>query len=237
MISEFLSRLHSVVTRKGRGEFDEEIQFHLEEPTSAKMTSGLGATEARRQALIEFGGLERTRNECARQWPRWWLGTVLQDVRYAFRGFRHNTLFTISVLITLALGIGATTAVFSFVDRILFRQLPYTDSSRIVSVGFAHSLEPEEFMMGRFYVQWQDDQRPFSDRRAAEADAPCATRHHRNLRRWIADELQTRCEQQGSSHGVAFSSAAGKRCVRSIPRNEKGCFLSSLFGLSAGRDS
>ena len=171
MISEFLSRLRFALTRKGCGEFDGEIQFHLEEPISAKITSGLGSTEARHQALIEFGGLQRTREECERLRLGWWLGTVLQDVRYAFRGFRHNTLFTISVLITLALGIGATTAVFSFVDRILFRPLPYTDPSSIVSVGFAHSLEPEEFMMGRFYVQWQDDQRPFSDMAGQSASA------------------------------------------------------------------
>jgi putative ABC transport system permease protein len=162
MITELLSRFRFFLTRKGRGEVDEEIQFHVEQSVAQKMAAGVGAAEARRQALMDFGGLERTREECARQRPGWWLGTVLQDVRYAGRGFRRNPLFTISVLVTLALGIGATTAVFSFVDRILFRPLPYANPSRIVSLGFAHSLEPEEFMMGRFYVQWQDDQRPFS---------------------------------------------------------------------------
>jgi putative ABC transport system permease protein len=92
----------------------------------------------------------------------WWIGTVLQDVRYALRGFRRNPLFTISVLVTLALGSGATTAVFSVVDRILFRPLPYADPSRIVSVGMVHSLENQEFLMGRSYVEWQNDQTPFS---------------------------------------------------------------------------
>jgi putative ABC transport system permease protein len=92
----------------------------------------------------------------------WWIGTVLQDLRYALRGFRSNPLFTISVLLTLALGIGATTAVFSVVDRILFRSLPYSDPSRIVSLGFVHSLERQEFLMGRFYAEWQSNQAPFS---------------------------------------------------------------------------
>jgi len=118
--------------------------------------------EARRQALIEFGGIEPTREQCERQRPGWWIGTLMQDVHYAFRGFGRNPLFTISVLITLALGIGATTAVFSVVDRILFRPLPYAEPSRIVSLGFVHPLERQEFVMGRFYVEWQKDQTPFS---------------------------------------------------------------------------
>ena len=162
MISEFLSRLRFLLTRKDRSGLDREIQFHLEESIAFKIASGLDAAEARRQALIEFGGVERTREQCVRQRPGWWLGTILQDVRYALRGFRRNPLFTISVLVTLALGIGATTAVYSVVDRILFRPLPYADPSRIVSVGFVHSLEHEEFLMGGAYVQWQDNQKPFS---------------------------------------------------------------------------
>jgi putative ABC transport system permease protein len=97
-----------------------------------------------------------------RQRPGWWIGTVLQDVRYALRGFRLNPLFAISILVTLALGIGATTAVFSVVDRILFRPLPYADPGRIVSLGMVHSLERQEFLMGRTFVEWQNHQTPFS---------------------------------------------------------------------------
>ena len=62
----------------------------------------------------------------------------LQDVRYALRGFRRDPTFTISVVLTLMLGIGATTAVFSVVDRILFRSLPYAHADRLVSVGLLH---------------------------------------------------------------------------------------------------
>ena len=162
MISELLTRLRFLILRKRRGELDEEIEFHLEQAITSRIAAGMEPTEARRQALIEFGGIEPTRDQCERQRPGWWIGTVLQDVRYALRGFRRNPLFTISVLVTLALGIGATTAVFSVVDRILFRPLPYADPSRIVSLGFVHSLERQEFVMGRFYVEWQKDQTPFS---------------------------------------------------------------------------
>ena len=162
MISELLTRLRFLIFRKRRSEFDEEIEFHLEHAITTRIAAGVDPAEARRQALIEFGGIEPTREQCERQRPGWWIGTIMQDVHYAFRGFCRNPLFTLSVLITLALGIGATTAVFSVVDRILFRPLPYSNPSRIVSVGFVHSLERQEFVMGRFYVEWQKNQTPFS---------------------------------------------------------------------------
>jgi putative ABC transport system permease protein len=162
MTSELLTRLRFLIFRKRRSELDEEIEFHLEQAITTRIAAGMNLAEARRQALIEFGGIEPTREECERQRPAWWIGTVIQDVHYAFRGFGRNLLFTISVLITLALGIGATTAVFSVVDRILFRPLPYADPGRIVSLGFVHSLERQEFVMGRFYVEWQKNQTPFS---------------------------------------------------------------------------
>ncbi len=162
MISELLTRLRFLIFRKRRTELDEEIEFHLEHAITTRIAAGMDPAEARRQALIEFGGIEPTREQCERQRPGWWIGTVMQDVHYAFRGFGRNPLFTISVLITLALGIGATTAVFSVVDRILFRPLPYADPSRIVSVGMVHSLEHEEFLMGPFYLEWQHNQKPFS---------------------------------------------------------------------------
>ncbi len=162
MISELLTRLRFLIFRKRRRELDEEIEFHLKQAITSRIAAGMDPTEARRRALIEFGGIEPTREQCERQRPGWWIGTVMQDVHYAFRGFGRNPLFTLSVLITLALGIGATTAVFSVVDRILFRPLPYAEPSRIVSLGFVHPLERQEFVMGRFYVEWQKDQTPFS---------------------------------------------------------------------------
>ncbi len=161
MIAEFLVRLRFLILRKKRSEFDDELRFHIEQSIAQKVAAGLNASEARRLALIEFGGVERAREQCEEQRPGWWISTVLLDARYALRGFRRNPVFSISVVATLALGIGATTAVFSVVDRVLFRPLPYADASRIVSVGFVHSLERQEFLMGRFYDDWQDNQQPF----------------------------------------------------------------------------
>jgi putative ABC transport system permease protein len=162
VITEILSRLRFFFFRRDAKEIQRELQFHLEQSIAAKQAAGLSAKEARRQAVLEFGGVESSRQRCEEQRPGWWLGTLLEDLRYALRGFRRNPLFTLSVLLTLALGIGATTAVFSVVDRILFRPLPYANADRIVSVGMVHSLEREEFLTGRFYVEWQRNQRPFS---------------------------------------------------------------------------
>jgi putative ABC transport system permease protein len=161
MMTELLTRLRFFIFRKKHGEFDDEVQFHLEQSIAAKVAAGLSVSEARRQALVEFGGMERARAECNEQRPGWWMDTGAQDVRYALRGFRRNPIFTIAVIATLTLGIGATTAVFSVVDRILFRSLPYAHDDRLVSVGIVHSLEKQEFMMGGFFFDWRDNQKPF----------------------------------------------------------------------------
>ncbi len=86
MIRELLTRIQFLIFRKKRSEFDEELRFHLEQSIAVKVAEGLPVAEARRQALIEFGGVEATRQECERQRPGWWLGTVAQDIRYAVRG-------------------------------------------------------------------------------------------------------------------------------------------------------
>ena len=76
----------------------------MEQSTEANIAAGMSPDEARRQALVEFGGVERTREQCHEQRPGWWMGTVGQDVRYALRGFRRNCVFTIAVIATLARG-------------------------------------------------------------------------------------------------------------------------------------
>jgi len=161
MVKEFMTRVRFFLTRRKPVELDDELRFHVDQATEARIAQGLTAQEARRQALIEFGGVERVREQCHEQRPGWWLGTVRQDVRYALRGFRRNPVFTIAVIATLAVGIGATTAVFSVVDRILFRPLPYAHDDRLVSIGLVQSLEKQEFTLGGFYYEWQDNQKPF----------------------------------------------------------------------------
>src|ERR1035441_1596603 len=90
MITELLTRLRFLVLRKKPSELDEELSFHLEQSIAAKQAAGLNATEARRQAMIEFGGVERTREHCAKQRPGWWLETAKRDARHGLRMFRKS---------------------------------------------------------------------------------------------------------------------------------------------------
>jgi len=161
VINEFLTRLRFLFSLRKPADLDDELQFHVEQATAANLAAGMTADEARRRALIDFGSVERAREQSFEQRPGWWLGTVAQDVRYALRGFRRNPVFTIAVIATLALGIGATTAVFSVVDRILFRSLPYAHDDRLVSFGLVQSLERQEFTLGGFFYEWRDNQKPF----------------------------------------------------------------------------
>ena len=134
MLREFLTRLRFFVSRKRPVDLDEELQFHLDQSTQTNIAAGMSPEEARRQAGIAFGGVERTREQCHEQRPGRLLEAVLQDVRYALRWLGRNPIFTIAVITTLALGIGATTAVFSVVDSLLLRPLPYPNSERIVRI-------------------------------------------------------------------------------------------------------
>src|SRR5450755_2091047 len=87
--------------------------------------------------------------------------TFLQDLRYAARGFARNPMFTLTAVFAAALGIGATTSVFSVVDRILFRSLPYPQDDRLVSVGMMAPLDTNEFVLPDAYFDWRKTQTPF----------------------------------------------------------------------------
>jgi putative ABC transport system permease protein len=162
MLDQWRTRLRFLFAPKLPHEIDDELQFHLEQQTQVNITAGMTRAEARRQALVAFGGVERAREQTHEQSPGFYFETLLQDVRYALRGFRSNPVFTVTIIATLVLGIGATTAVFSVVDRILFRPLPYADAGRLVSLGLVQSLETQEFMLGYFYYDWQRYHGPFA---------------------------------------------------------------------------
>jgi predicted permease len=143
-------------------DFAEELESHIALHVEDGVRNGLSPAEARRQALLRLGGAEQTRQAYRERASLPWMESLLRDVRYALRGFRRNPVFTVTVIATLALGIGATTAVLSVVDRILFRPLPYAHGDRLVSFGLSQPLEVEEFTLGAFFFEWRDNQKPFS---------------------------------------------------------------------------
>jgi putative ABC transport system permease protein len=88
-------------------------------------------------------------------------GILAHDVRYAARSLQRSRTFTLAAIVALALGIGAGTAVFSVVDRILFRSLPYPRADRLVSLGMVAPIVPQEFLLSYDYLDWRDRQTPF----------------------------------------------------------------------------
>ncbi|HWS17548.1 MAG TPA: ABC transporter permease [Candidatus Elarobacter sp.] len=89
------------------------------------------------------------------------LHTAFEEFRYGLRRLRNSPGFAVSAILVLAIGIGASAAVFSVADRVLFRSLPYAQDSSLVSVGVTAPIERQEFMLGRQYFDWKDQQKPF----------------------------------------------------------------------------
>ena len=121
-------------TRRLDADLDQEVQAHLEILIEEKMGAGMPAAEARRAARVEMGGIEQVKEQVREKRMGNWLQSVLSDCRYGFRQLRKNAGTTALMIFTLALAIGASTAIFSVVYGVLLRPLPYTDANRIMAV-------------------------------------------------------------------------------------------------------
>jgi predicted permease len=143
------------------GDLDTELRAHLEMLTEENIRRGMSPAEARYAARREFGGVEQAKELCREQQSIPFLDALLLDLRFAFRGFGKRPGFAVVAILTLALGMGSTTAVFSVVDRILFRSLPYPHDDRLVSFGDKAPFEANEFVLGPDYVDWRKAQTPF----------------------------------------------------------------------------
>lgn len=122
--------------RRDRIERDmaDELEFHVAARTGDLLQAGLSPQEARRRARLEFGADERYKEECRESRGLRLLDEFRADVLYAMRGIRRNPGFSAVVVLSLALGIGANTAMFSIVNGIFLRPLPYKDQDRLVSI-------------------------------------------------------------------------------------------------------
>jgi predicted permease len=168
LAKRFRSWLRGMLRRQSaEDEMDYELRFHLETYTSDLMRRGMDRSEAERQARLEFGGIGQTKEACREAIGADLLHSLLADIRYGLRLLRRTPGFAGLAVVTLALGIGATTAVFSLVNAVLLRDLPYRNSERLVFLYEPIPAIPGVPMeawapvIGDFFT-WQKESRSFA---------------------------------------------------------------------------
>jgi predicted permease len=123
-----------VVRRRRQRELDEELRLHLEQEVAQHVARGLPPAEARRSALLAFGGLEKIKDECRDAWGLHLVDHLARDTRYATRRLSRDWRFSLLAVLILGLGIGVNTAMFSVANTIYFRQLPFSDAHQLVNI-------------------------------------------------------------------------------------------------------
>src|SRR5262252_2721505 len=163
MLSRLKIALRAMLRRtQDERELDEELRFHIEQQTEQNIRLGMNPAEARHAARKTFGGVEQAKERSRDARGVRWIEELWQDLRYGLRMLRRKPGFTAAAAISLALGIGANSTVFTFLNAILIRPLPYPEPERLVnlwerapgSTG-ANSVLPLNF------VEWRDRARSF----------------------------------------------------------------------------
>lgn len=149
--------------RKFERELDEELRSYIELQAAEKMRGGMSPEAALCEARRELGGMDQVKENVRDFRPGVLLDTLGHDIRYAFRALQRNRAFAFVVILTLALGTGANTAIFTIVDGVLLKPLPYPDADRLVTLwessradGLQSTVAPANF------CDWREQSRSFA---------------------------------------------------------------------------
>jgi predicted permease len=166
------SILRWIVSRdRAEQDLHDDVQAFVDMAAADKMRDGASPAEARRSAVIDLGGVEQTKERVRSARHGAWLDDVGRDVRYALRTCARSPGFTSVVVITLALGIGANTAIFSLVDTLMLRSLPVRQPERLVELLFKYPRDPRLNMYPwKHYERFRDQNHVFSDLVAMSAE-------------------------------------------------------------------
>jgi ABC-type antimicrobial peptide transport system permease subunit len=157
-MNPFFQKLRALMHRRGKEEdLRDELQFHLDEETEERQAEGLPRDEARRAARRDIGGIALVKEETRAVWTWTYLEQLAQDCRYAVRTMSANKTFSMLAILSLALGIGANTAIYSFMDSLLLRSLPVNDPESLALLNWgASSSGRESVVRGMSGSDWSD---------------------------------------------------------------------------------
>ena len=166
MLSQLIAYARGIAARRRvAAEADEELAFHLQREIEANQARGLPAADARRMALSALGGLPQTA-EAVRDVRSTWVDATWRDVRHAVRSLRATPAFTGVALAVLTLSIGASTAIFSVVDAVILRNLPFREADRLVAVGERNLKSGPDgnlnLVAPQNFLDWREQQRAFT---------------------------------------------------------------------------
>jgi predicted permease len=162
---------------------DTELQFHLDTCTEDLIDEGMAPAAAREEALRRFGDLGKITDTCReidrrRERDMWWIERwteLRQDLVYAFRQMGKAPVFTLIAVLTLALGIGATTAIFSVLDAVVLRPLPYPEPDRLMRIWESNPQTDQFSVSDPNFLDWRKESRSFADLAAIRFTTPSLT--------------------------------------------------------------